>query len=120
VDEFYPRQDYQGQSANGQLSTTGTLSDKLAQRSHRLTRKPAPFEDGDAAASGASESKTTTEESAVAETPREQKAAANADADMDATAIEASLQADIAQASRSANRNRACQSGGGTARPAAH
>jgi hypothetical protein len=121
VDEFYPQleaQTGQGQPATGQLSATGTLSDKLAQRSHRLTRKPAPFEDGDgdAAASGASESGTGT--AVVAETQQEQNAAANADAEMDATAIEASLQADIAQASRLAKRAR--QSGVSKARPRAH
>jgi hypothetical protein len=119
VDEFYPQHDpHQGQPANSQLSATGTLSDKLAQRSHRLTRKPAPFEDGDgdAAASGASESGSGT--AVVAETQQEQNAAANADAEMDATAIEASLQADIAQASRLAKRAR--QSGVSKARPRAH
>jgi hypothetical protein len=121
VDEFYPQleaQTGQGQPATGQLSATGTLSDKLAQRSHRLTRKPAPFEDGDgdAAASGASESGSGT--AVVAETQQEQNAAANADAEMDATAIEASLQADIAQASRLAKRAR--QSGVSKARPRAH
>jgi hypothetical protein len=121
VDEFYPQleaQTGQGQPATGQLSATGTLSDKLAQRSHRLTRKPAPFEDGDgdAAASGASESGTGT--AVVAETQQEQNAAANADAEMDATEIESALQADIAQASRLAKRAR--QSGVSKARPRAH
>jgi hypothetical protein len=119
VDEFYPQHDpHQGQPANSQLSATGTLSDKLAQRSHRLTRKPAPFEDGDgdAAASGASESGTGT--AVVAETQQEQNAAANADAEMDATEIESALQADIAQASRLAKRAR--QSGVSKARPRAH
>ena len=120
VDEFYPQTEAHGanQPTTGQLSATGTLSDKLAQRSHRLTRKPAPFEDGDATASGASESESATEEAVTVETQQEQKAAANAETEMDATAIEASLQADIAQASRLAKRAR--QSGVSKARPTAH
>jgi hypothetical protein len=120
VDEFYPQFEAHSpnQAASGQLSATGTLSDKLAQRSHRLTRKPAPFEDGDAAASGASESESATEEAVTVETQQEQKAAVNADTEMDANAIEASLQADIAQASRLAKRAR--QSGVSKARPRAH
>jgi hypothetical protein len=120
VDEFYPQFEAHSpnQAASGQLSATGTLSDKLAQRSHRLTRKPAPFEDGDAAASGASESESATEEAVTVETQQEQKAAVNADTEMDANAIEASLQADIAQASRLAKRAR--QSGVSKARPTAH
>jgi len=122
VDEFYPQleaQTGQGQPATGQLSATGTLSDKLAQRSHRLTRKPAPFEDGDAAASGASESgsESATEEAVTVETQQEQKATAPVD-EMDAAAIESALQADIAQASRLAKRAR--QSGVSKARPRAH
>ena len=102
-DEFYPQTEAHGanQATSGQLSATGTLSEKLAQRSHRLINRPAPFEDGDAA-SGASETESetgaATEEAVAAETQRVQNAAANADAEMDATAIEASLQADIAQA----------------------
>jgi hypothetical protein len=120
VDEFYPQTEAHGanQPTTGQLSATGTLSDKLAQRSHRLTRKPAPFEDGDATASGASESESATEEAVTVETQQEQKAAANTDVEMDATAIEASLQADIAQASRLAKRAR--HSGVSKARPRAH
>jgi hypothetical protein len=118
VEEFYPQQDNQGQPTTGQLSATGTLSDKLAQRSHRLTRKPAPFEDGDNAASGAYETEAATEEAVTVETQQEQKAAANTDAEMDATEIESVLQADIAQASRLAKRAR--QSGVSKARPRAH
>ena len=121
VDEFYPQleaQTGQGQPATGQLSATGTLSDKLAQRSHRLTRKPAPFEDGDAAASGASESENATKEAVAAKTQQDQNTAANTETEVDASAIEASLQADIAQASRLAKRAR--QSGVSKARPRAH
>jgi hypothetical protein len=117
VDEFYPQQDHQGQPVNGQLSATGTLSDKLAQRSHRLTAKPAPFEDGDAA-SGASESEAATEDAVAAVTLQDQDTAANADAELDATAIESALQADIAKAARLAKRAR--QSGVSKSRPAAH
>ncbi len=125
VEEFYPQLEAQaGQGhhlnppATGQLSATGTLSDKLAQRSHRLTRKPAPFEDGDAAASGASETGTATKEAVAAETQQDQNTVANTETEVDASAIEASLQADIAQASRLAKRAR--QSGVSKARPAAH
>jgi hypothetical protein len=114
VDEFYPQQDPQGQPATGQLSATGTLSDKLAQRSHRLTRKPAPFEDGDAGTDNTVTANAEAQSGAavVAETQQEQNAAVNA------STIEASLQADIAQASRLAKRAR--QSGVSKARPTAH
>jgi hypothetical protein len=125
VDEFYPQLEAQaGQGhhlnppATGQLSATGTLSDKLAQRSHRLTRKPAPFEDGDAALSVASEAGAQTEEAVAADNKEMPNAAVEAEAEMDAAAIEMSLQADIAQASRLAKRAR--QSGVSKARPAAH
>jgi hypothetical protein len=127
VEEFYPQleaQTGQGHNLNqpttGQLSATGTLSDKLAQRSHRLTRKPAPFEDGDAGTDNAvtANAEAQTGAAVVAEAQQDQNTTANADTEMDANAIEASLQADIAQASRLAKRAR--QSGVSKARPRAH
>jgi hypothetical protein len=122
VDEFYPQTEAHGanQPTTGQLSATGTLSDKLAQRSHRLTRKPAPFEDGDAGTDNAvtANAEAQTGAAVVAEAQQDQNTTANADAEMDANAIEASLQADIAQASRLAKRAR--QSGVSKARPRAH
>jgi hypothetical protein len=122
VDEFYPQFEAHSpnQAASGQLSATGTLSDKLAQRSHRLTRKPAPFEDGDAGTDNAvtANAEAQTGAAVVAEAQQDQNTTANAETEMDATAIEASLQADIAQASRLAKRAR--QSGVSKARPTAH
>jgi hypothetical protein len=120
VEEFYPQQDNQGQHATGQLSATGTLSNKLAQRSNRLTTKPAPFEDGDQGDhhTVAAEAEVQTEEPVPAEAQQDQNTAAHTETEVDATTIEASLQADIEKASRLAKRAR--QSGISKTRPRAH